>query len=550
MLRKIVIKNYRGLRDFCMDFEHDLNIVVGNNDVGKSTLLEAVYLALSGRVADGPFAAALCPHFINRAASSEYLSALEAGKKPTPPEVLIDLFLQDDDRLATLKGTNNADLEDAPGVRIRASLSADHQEEYDALVEGPDERPTAVPTEYYRCEWLSFAGRGITARSVPISCIMLDASQLRLHAGADYQVRRLVREHLTPQERAALGLLYRQLHLGFSERELAKKINEPLEEMDFFSLPGDEKLRFALDPTARGGWESALLPHLDDLPLRFVGKGRQSIVKTLLSLDRRTASTAAATEEEDAPTAPDPMRVVLIEEPENHLAHGLLRQMVEALTIRTEGAQLVVTTHSSFVLNKLGAEHLRLMTSEGVNSFAHLKPPTYSFFKKLPGYHTLRAILCKRLILVEGPSDELVVQRAYRDAHGRDALEDEVEVISVGTAHKRFAALLQGLGVRVDIVIDNDGKARSHHEKRFERFVDGKFIFLRVGGVGAGKTLEPQLVTSAGLESLNKMFGKEFDSDAEMAKYMENNKTRCALKIYESADDIAMPDYIRKAVGP
>lgn len=377
-----------------MDFDQELNIVVGNNDVGKSTLLEAIYLALTGRVADGAFAAALCPHFINRVASSEYLAALEAGQKPTPPEVLIDLFLKDDYRLATLKGTNNAELEDAPGLRIRASLSAEHQEEYDALVEDPEERPTAVPTEYYRCEWLSFAGRGITARSVPVSSIMLDASQLRLHAGADYQVRRLVREHLTPQERAALGLLYRQLHLGFSDRELAKKINEPLEEMDF-SLPADEKLRFALDPTARGGWESALLPHLDELPLRFVGKGRQSIIKTLLSLDRRTASSAAGTEEDETPVAV-PMRVVLIEEPENHLAHGLLRQMVEALAKRTEGAQLVVTTHSSFVLNKLGAEHLRLMSSEGVNGFGHLESATYRFFKKLPGYHTLRAVLCKR----------------------------------------------------------------------------------------------------------------------------------------------------------
>lgn len=547
MLRKIVIKNYRGLRKFKMDFDHDLNIVVGNNDVGKSTLLEAIYLALSGRVADGPFAAALCPHFINRAASGEYLEALEAGERPPPPEVLIDLFLEDDDRLTALKGTNNADLEDVPGLRIRASLSADHQEEYDALVEDPEDRPTAVPTEYYRCEWLSFAGRGITARSVPVSCIMLDASQLRLHAGADYQVRRLVREHLTPQERAALGLLYRQLHLGFSERELAKKINEPLEEMDF-SLPGDAKLRFALDPTARGGWESALLPHLDDLPLRFVGKGRQSIIKTLLSLDRRTAASAAAPGEEET-LAPDPMRVVLIEEPENHLAHGLLRQMVDTLAKRTEGAQLVATTHSSFVLNKLGAEHLRLMTPVGVNSFDHLKAETYRFFQKLPGYHSLRAILCKRVILVEGPSDELVVQRAYRDVHGRDALEDEVEVISVGTAHKRFAALLRGLKIRVDIVVDNDGQPRSHHEKRFDGFVDGKSIHLRIGAVDDGETLEPQLITSAGLELLNEVFGKEFESDTEMASYMENHKTACALKVYESTETVAMPEYIQEAVA-
>ena len=37
---------------------------------------------------------------------------------------------------------------------------------------------------------------------------------------------------------------------------------------------------------------------------------------------------------------------------------------------------------------------------------------TFEFFKKVAGYDTLRLILCKKSILVEGDSDELVVQRA------------------------------------------------------------------------------------------------------------------------------------------
>ena len=41
-------------------------------------------------------------------------------------------------------------------------------------------------------------------------------------------------------------------------------------------------------------------------------------------------------------------------------------------------------------------------------------------------------VLAKRVILVEGPSDELVVQRAYRDAHnGRLPIQDGVDVMSM-----------------------------------------------------------------------------------------------------------------------
>lgn len=44
-----------------------------------------------------------------------------------------------------------------------------------------------------------------------------------------------------------------------------------------------------------------------------------------------------------------------------------------------------------------------------------LTPDTYSYFKKLPGYDTLRLILAHRVILVEGPSDDLIVQHAYKN---------------------------------------------------------------------------------------------------------------------------------------
>jgi len=43
-------------------------------------------------------------------------------------------------------------------------------------------------------------------------------------------------------------------------------------------------------------------------------------------------------------------------------------------------------------------------------------------------------ILCRKAILVEGPSDELIVQKAYSKQKDRLPIEDEVDVISVGTS--------------------------------------------------------------------------------------------------------------------
>ena len=72
-------------------------------------------------------------------------------------------------------------------------------------------------------------------------------------------------------------------------------------------------------------------------------------------------------------------------------------------------------------------ENLRII------KFSELSGDTYNFFKKVAGYDTLRMILCKKAILCEGDSDELVIQKAYMQLNdGRLPIEDGIEVISVG----------------------------------------------------------------------------------------------------------------------
>jgi DNA repair exonuclease SbcCD ATPase subunit len=54
VLRKLLIKNYRTFRDFKLEFSSGVNIIVGDNDAGKSTLLEAINLALTFRLHGNP----------------------------------------------------------------------------------------------------------------------------------------------------------------------------------------------------------------------------------------------------------------------------------------------------------------------------------------------------------------------------------------------------------------------------------------------------------------------------------------------------------------
>ncbi|GHT08256.1 hypothetical protein AGMMS49532_02830 [Endomicrobiia bacterium] len=99
------------------------------------------------------------------------------------------------------------------------------------------------------------------------------------------------------------------------------------------------------------------------------------------------------------------------------------------------------------------------------SSFNSLEEETYKFFEKLPGYETLRMILCKKAILVEGASDELIIQRAFMDKNNNALpIEKEIDVISVkGLAFKRFLDVAKMIKKPVAVVADNDGNFEKKH---------------------------------------------------------------------------------------
>jgi recombinational DNA repair ATPase RecF len=67
MLKKLSITNYKVFASFVLECNEGLNIIVGDNEAGKSTILEAINLALRGQRSVGAGDAQL-------------------GRRPGPPE--------------------------------------------------------------------------------------------------------------------------------------------------------------------------------------------------------------------------------------------------------------------------------------------------------------------------------------------------------------------------------------------------------------------------------------------------------------------------------
>jgi putative ATP-dependent endonuclease of the OLD family len=530
MLTKIIIKNYRVFEDFCLEFDSGMNILVGHNDAGKTTLLEAVHLSLTSRLRGRLLAYELSPHLINQAAATSYLDAIHRGEDATPPEIIIDLYLDEREETARLKGTNNSTCENAPGLRVKVSFWGEFAAEYERFLAEPS-NVQLVPTEYYHLEWLDFAGNAVTARGVPATASLIDASMIRLQSGADHYLQQIINDQLSAKERVELARAYRSLREQFSGNAEVEAINVRLANSQQGLI--DKALSLAIDVSQKASWESNLIPHLEDLPLQFVGNGAQNTLKILLALNRTV----------------DDCHVVLVEEPENHQSPGSLAALVHRIDDRCKGKQVLVTTHSSFVLNKLGLDRLILLSPETAVRLTDLPDDTLEYFKKLSGYDTLRVVLAERIILVEGPSDELVVQRAFRDKHGMLPLEAGVDVINVrGLSFARFLDIAYPLGKTVAVITDNDGSDPADVRASYTQYTSSNTITVHVGNVDGGKTLEPQILAANDRTSLNELFGTTYDTDDALLTYMASNKTACALKIFEAAPGIGLPAYIRDAV--
>jgi putative ATP-dependent endonuclease of the OLD family len=529
VLRRVLIRNYRVFENFKLDFVPGVNILVGDNGEGKSTLLEAINLALTARLHGSLIFGELSPHLFTQATTKRYVRDLRAGRKPAPPEIVIELYFAADDDHTWLRGTNNLLGEDCPGVRLKIKLDEDLTDAYQAYVADPA-KVLLVPTEYYMSEWLAFSGNAIrNARNVP-DASLIDATAIRLQNGADHYMQQIIGQHLEPGERVELSRLYRSLRETFAGFDEIGDINTKL--ADSHDEISSRRLSLSIDTSHRASWERALVPHLDDIPFQLVGSGEQSSLKIMLALNRRA---------EDS-------HVILVEEPENHLSFSSLNILMEKIAKRCAGKQVLVTTHSSYVLNKLGLGNLMLLTSDGAVDLTQMPASTVNYFKKLPGYDTLRVVLAKRVILVEGPSDELVVQRAYHDVHGKFPIEDGVDVISVrGLQAKRFLDIAVPLKKTAVVVNDNDDDPAAIRAK-YAEYEQHSFISVHIGK-GDARTLEPQLVAANGLDVMNKVLSKKYKTEAELLTHMKGNKTECALKVFESDETITMPEYILDAVA-
>lgn len=541
-IKKIIIRNFKCFKNFSFEPNEHMNILVGDNNEGKSTILEAIHLCLTGVFRGKYLRNNLTQDIFNKEIVNKYITDVKGNKHVTLPEMLIELYFEDADPI--LNGMENSQNRNEACISLCVKFDNKYQEEYDVLKE--KEEIVTLPIEYYKIEWKNAADKDITARTIPIKSILIDTSDSNVRNGSDNCIARIVKDKLEEKEIIDISQAYRKVRDIFIKDDTIKSINTRLSEESHFM---NNTIEIDVEMLNRNDWEKAIVTKINAVPFDYIGKGEQSSLKIELSLTNKRAENSG---------------ILLLEEPENHLTHAKLNKLISDISDFGKEKQIFITTHSSFVANKLGLENLELINNKLITKFENLTDDTKKFFTKKPGYDTLRFLLCKKAVLVEGDADELILQKAYYNKYNKLPIEDEIDVISVGTTFLRFLELADLLEKETILVTDNDGDIEAL-ENKYENYIGKnqkqyiKICYDKVTHINQGElkskngnfnydTLEPCMVRANSLQTLNTILNENFKTEDDLIKNMVNNKTACALKIFESDIILNYPTYIEEAI--
>ena len=507
-----------------------MNILVGANAAGKTTIIEAISMVLSGRLAGRNLQEQASPYWFNNGAVADFFAAVDSGTRPKPPEILIQATFHDSKETALFRGSHGPSSAEEAGCTIRVELDSDFEDEFWSSIER-NAGHRFLPPEYFRVIWESFAGTALRTRLPPARILNVDGSADRSSYRLEAYARDTLHGILSPREISLLSADYRGALQNLTGEQL-KVVNNALKVSNELSDLGD--IQIQLDLASSTNWLRGITPGLEGIPLAFVGQGEQTSVKLALALQGAAEA-----------------QVVTVEEPENHLSHTSLHRILASVERLCEGRQSFVSTHSSYVMNRLGLDALHLISGGTSRRFNALTTDTVDYFKKLSGFDTLRAVLAQRLVLVEGPTDEMIFKLAWHAWRGTECESDGVDVMEVGISYARILELCTLLNRGVAVIRDADRQNQEVWRERAKKYLAEGQRQIFVGDPKLGVTLEPQMLAcnQSDLEAFSAIIGfpdgQEYN---QILTWMTENKTDWAFNLVTSGRVVNHPEYIRETV--
>ncbi|MBC1945377.1 AAA family ATPase [Listeria booriae] len=518
-IKRMHIHGLKKFKDIDIEFNEKTNILVGENESGKSTILEAINIVLNQQYRN--IDKYILKDLMNTSLMNHFYQNPQVNNLPHIT-ILVELELDNQADVDTIyfRGINDRDKDQFEkfGIQFVCEFDKEFEDELSSeILSG------VIPFEYYKLTWSTFQGTAYNIMKKPLRTISIDNSTADSNSSFNYFNKSLFDNKYSNSDKM-------KARNGFRNA-----VDKAFGELNLEEL-GDKR-KFGVN-SKKTILDNILTVYEESISLENKGKGMENLIKTQIALDK----------------SKNKLDIVLLEEPENHLCHSNLLKMLDEIKKNTTEAQLILTTHSNMIASRLDLRNIIWIGSEEAISLNNIAQEDAEFFEKADQNGILNLLLSKKIILVEGPTEYMLLPSMYKKTTGRTMEEDLITVISCnGIAYKRYLAIAETAVKKVAVITDNDGKQKVVEEKEnYNRTKISQKMFV-------DDNLE-NWTWEVCMFNLNKDY---FDENIEVnatSEYlfnkksygrvlgkMLNNKTETAYSIIQDIEKLKIPEYVKGA---
>ena len=518
-IKRLSIEGFKKFSSLEVDFNKHMNILVGENEAGKSTILDALRTVLNQQYRTSDKA------ILRDLFNTEMVAAFQANPSfKSLPRIVIEVEMELDPKqrnadffYGEVYGKRKQQAEQY-GIRFECKFDEENGDGLDEFI-----REGKIPYEYYALTWTTFANRPYQMVKRPLNFISIDTANNGTTASFNYFNKALFTSKYDEGIRTKAKNSFRD------------QLNQAFEKIDLPEI--DEKRKFGIDDK-KVILETILSVYEDSISLENRGSGMESLIKTKIALDKKSG-----------------LDVILMEEPENHLSFSSLQKMLKEISEKKETSQIIVATHSNMIASRLNLNNVLWITDEGSKSLSSVDSEVAKFFVKADDNAFLQLLLAKKVILVEGATEFLLVPYFYEKLTGRTIEDDEITVISCnGISYSKYLAIVESTNKKIAVITDNDGKQnRIDEASTFNNTHTLQHIYM---ADDIKRWTWEDCIYELNKETLDKLI--EVQPEAKYLFHeknfgpvlgkMLNNKVDAAYLMLTSGENFTAPQYVKDAI--
>lgn len=523
LIQQIRLHNFKKFKETTIQFNNGRNILIGENGVGKSSILLAITCVLSGSYS---MIEKLGLHTLfNVEAINEFMN----GEKEynNLPIIEVELFISDDVINHEINGKKNSAKVEKNGLKMLICPN----EEYSELIKESLEITNIFPFEYYHVEFNTFSDRAYNSyRKYPdyIKYSYLDSTKVNSNYAMKDYINRIYESKTDRTLRQKINNRYRDTTQQFSDNLYSE-----------FALEITDDLKIKLDTQGETSFQENITVEKSGISIQNLGQGEKIFINTEFLLTNSS---------EDS-------RIILIEEPENHLSYLNMHKLIDKIIATGDKKQTFIATHSNMIVSKLDLQNAIFFSENAITKLDEIELETAKFFEKAPDNNALNFILSRRAILVEGDAEHILMNEFYKHLNNNEPYNDDITIVSCGgKTFKRYLEIAKILNKKVVIITDNDHDYSKNIIENYMGYVS-EYVKVHADSNNSLHTFEVCLYEN------NKPFIDTYLANAYMTtgvqNYMLNNKAESAFRLLclftsedpeTSLDKFKIPTYIEEAI--